>query len=117
MLPKAFIPVWNKYRPVILKMMIDSSKDGGQTYQLSQHEFKQMNPKQKGGFTFKLQVANGKAKAGLKDNTLAQDLWDILQYSPKATELIAQSEFEFAMDRNFVLHVQKLSTTTSEVNN
>jgi hypothetical protein len=116
MLTKAFIPVWNKYRPVILKMMIDSSKEG-QSYQLSQHEFKQMNPKQKGGFTFKLQVANGKAKAGLKDNTLAQDLWDILQYSPKATELIAQSEFEIAMDRNFVLHVQKLSTTTNEVNN
>ncbi|HEY0740490.1 MAG TPA: hypothetical protein VGD40_03475 [Chryseosolibacter sp.] len=105
---KTFIPVWNKYRPVILKMMIDSSNEE-QTYQLSQHEFKALNPKQKGGFTFKLQVANGKAKNGLKDSILAQDLWDILQYSPKATELIADSEFEFAMDKNFVLHVQKLT--------
>lgn len=86
--------------------MIESSKEN-QTYQLSQHEFKQLNPKQKGGFTFKLEVSNGKAKAGLKDNMLAQDLWDILQFSPKATELMAQSEFEIAMDKNFVLHVQK----------
>lgn len=111
---KAFIPVWNKYRPVILKMMIDSSKEG-QTYQLSQHEFKQLNPKQKGGFTFKLAVANGKAKAGLKDNMLAQDLWDILQYSPKATELMAESAFEIAMDKNFVLHVQKTEVAASAV--
>lgn len=115
MLTKAFIPVWNKYRPVILRMMIDSSKEG-QTYQLSQHEFKALNPKQKGGFAFKLQVGNGRAKQGLKDSTLAQDLWDILQYSPKATELIAANEFEFAMDKNFVLHVQKL-TTTNQLNN
>jgi hypothetical protein len=115
MLTKAFIPVWNKYRPVILKMMIDSSKED-QTYQLSQHEFKALNPKQKGGFTFKLQVGNGKAKTGLKDSTLAQDLWDILQYSPKATELIADNAFEFAMDKNFVLHVHKLTPSEPVAN-
>lgn len=106
MLVKMYTSIWNKYRPAILKMMIDSQTEP-QTYQLSQHEFKQLNPKQKGGYSFALHVAEGKAVAGLKDNIVAQDLWEILQMSPKASEMISGSAYEFSMDKQFVLHVNK----------
>ena len=104
---RTFIPIWSKYRPVFLKLMIDSSEKT-QHYQLSQHEFKALDPKLKGGYAFNLQVVNGKAVNGLKDSIVAQDLWEILQLSPKATELISGSSFEFRMDKNFVLYIQRL---------
>jgi len=106
MLPRIYTPIWSKYRPAILRMMIDSEQES-QSYQLSNHEFKALNPKQKGGYTFQLKVSSGKALSGLKDSVLAQDLWEILQASPKATALIADGGFEFAMDKEFVLHVNK----------
>jgi hypothetical protein len=105
MLLKTFTPVWHKYRPVILKMMIDSKAEP-RTYQLSEHEFKAMNANQKGGYTFTLQVANGRVKNSIKDIAVAQDLWQVLQLSPKASELIAESTYQFAMDKHYVLRVE-----------
>jgi hypothetical protein len=106
MLTKTYTPIWSKYRPAILKMMIDAANEP-QSYQLSNHEFKALSANKKGGFTFTLQVAEGRAVSGLRDCLVAQDLWEILQLSPKASELISSSKFEFSLDKQFVLHVQK----------
>ena len=105
MLLKTFTPVWHKYRPVILKMMIES-RNGAQTYQLSPHEFKAMNANQKGSYAFLLQVANGKVKNKMQNIGVAQDLWQVMQLSRKATELISEGEYQFAMDKNYVLSVE-----------
>jgi hypothetical protein len=108
MLLKTYTPVWNKYRPVILKMMIDSKQEP-KTYQLSEHEFKAMNANQKGGYAFTLQVANGRVKNSIKEITVAQDLWQVLQTSPKASELISESTYQFVMDKNYLLRVETLN--------
>lgn len=105
MLSKSYLPVWHKYRPVILRMMIDA-KEEPKTYQLSAHEFKAMNAKQKGGYSFTLQVANGRVKNSIKDVSMAQDLWEVLQLSPKATELISESAYQFMVDKHYLLRVE-----------
>ena len=106
--PRIYTPVWSKYRPAILRMMIDATRDP-QSYQLSNHEFKALNPKQKGGYTFELEVAQGKAVSGLKNSVVARDLWEILQLSPKASELISNSQYQFSMDKQFKLHVNNVN--------
>ena len=105
---RTYTPVWHKYRPVILKMMIDSQQEP-KSYQLSEHEFKALNAKQKGGYAFTLQVANGRLKNSIKDVTVAQDLWEVLQLSPKASELITQSSYQFVMDKHYLLTVELLN--------
>jgi hypothetical protein len=107
MLVNSYASVWSKYRPAILKMMVDSS-EAPQQYKLSDHEFRALNPKQKGGYTFTLQVANSRLSNNIKDFPVAQDLWAVLQLSRRATELIADSSYEFLMDKQFVLHVTKI---------
>lgn len=111
MLTTTYTPVWNKYRPAILKMMIDSENEP-QSYRLSNHEFQALSTSKKNSYTFSLRVSSGKAIEGLKDSQVAQDLWAILQISRKATELIASSGFQFSMDREFVLHVQKINNNS-----
>jgi hypothetical protein len=108
MLTRTYISVWNKYRPAILRMMIESGKHL-QSYQLSNHEFKALGPTRKKDFSFQLSVASGKVTAGLKDSEIAQDLWEMLQYSRTASELIASGAFQFSMDKHFVLHIEKLN--------
>ena len=61
----------------------------------------------KGGYVFELEVAGGKAISGLKDSSVAQDLWEILQISPKANELISSHGYKFSMDKQFILHINK----------
>lgn len=105
---KMYAPVWNKYRPAILKLMLDSA-DSPQQYKLSAHEFKAMNARQKGGYTFVLQVSKGKAINNIRGSVLAQELLEILQMSKKASELVDVAPYQITLDKQFVLHVSKIA--------
>jgi hypothetical protein len=104
---RIFTPIWNKYRPAILKMMIESS-DAPQQYKLFPHEFKAMNLKHKGAYAFTLQVSKGRPMNNIRDSVIAHDLLEILQLSKKASELIDEAPYQIAMDKQFVLHVTKI---------
>ena len=110
---RTYTPLWNKYRPAILKMMVDSLETP-QEYKLSAHEFKAMNSKQKGGYNFTLQIWKGRASNNIKSSVVAQDLLGILQLSRKASELIDEAPYEIALDKQFVLHVSKMKEKEQE---
>ncbi len=102
---KPYAPVWNKYRPALLKLMVESANEP-QEYKLYSHEFKAMNPKEK-GFSFTLQVFQGKALNNIRKSPIAQDLLGILEQSKKASELMSVNSYEFTLDKQFVLRVIK----------
>jgi hypothetical protein len=110
---KTYTPVWNKYRPAIVRMMVDSL-NAPQSYKLYAHEFKAMNDKQKGGYNFVLQVSKGKAINNIRDCVIAQELLEILQLSRKASELIDESPYEITLDKQFVLRVSKMTETVPQ---
>jgi hypothetical protein len=87
-------------------MMINADNEV-QSYQLSSHEFQAFNGQKKGSYNFTLEVEHGKVVSGMKDSIVAQGLWEILQLSGKATELISVASYHFSMDKKFVLSVKK----------
>ncbi len=111
MIDLIYIPLWNKYRPAILQLMV-ASAEGPQEYKLYGHEFKGLNPKEKGGYSFTLQAHKGKAKNNIKKSIVAQNLLSVLDNSKKASELMTTETYEFTLDKQFVLHVTKLETAT-----
>lgn len=98
--------VWAKYKPAILKLMVDSN-GGAQQYQFSKHEIKSISPKEKGGHSFTLKIHKGKAINDIRTSAIAKDLLFVLQQSKKALELAEVSTYEFKLDRNFMLHIVK----------
>src|SRR5687768_15133946 len=99
-----FAPVWNKYRPVIIKLMTEAA-NGPQEYQLYVHEFKALSKKDKNSFSFSLEAHNGKATNNIKTSQIAQDLLFILQQSKTALQLLRDGSYEFSMDKTFVLRI------------
>lgn len=110
---KVYTPLWHKYRPALIKLMIDASNEP-QTYKLSAHEFKAMNAKQKGGYSFVLEISKGKATNDIRDSIIAKELLEILQISKKASELTDESPYQISLDKQFVLHISRM---TAETNN
>ena len=108
MLNRVYSPLWNKYRPAILKMMLDAANEP-QQYKLSAHEFRALNEKKKGGFVFSLQVSKSKAVNNIKDSVVAQDLLNVLQQSKKAIELTEIDTYQISLDKQFILHINKMS--------
>jgi hypothetical protein len=103
---QGYSSLWNKYRPAILQMMITADEEP-QTYKFFKHEFKSVNPKEK-SYTFTMEAYQGKATDSLKMASIAKDLLYVLTQSPKASELMESSKYEFALDKQFVFHVTKL---------
>ncbi len=106
MVTNSYTGLWTKYKPAILRLMIDADREP-QGYQLSEHEFRAFNHMKRGVYAFTLTIANGRVVSKLKDSVVAQDLWETLQLSPKAIELASTGTFHFSMDRTFKLLVQK----------
>lgn len=109
MIDQLYIPLWNKYRPALLQRMV-ASAEGPQEYKLYGHEFKGLNPKEKGGYSFTLQAHKGKAKNNIKNSIVAQNLLSVLEASKKASELMANDTYEFTMDKQFNLRITRLET-------
>jgi hypothetical protein len=105
---QVYISLWNKYRPVILKLMI-ASEDAPQEYSLSGHEFKALNPKEKKGYSFTLQAHRGKALNNIQTSAAAQDLLYMLSLSPKACELMDVAKYEFTLTKQFKLQISKMA--------
>ena len=96
--------IWQKYRPVILNLMVTSS-NGPQTYDLSSHEFIDVNNKRKTGYSFSLKMFKNRNIGEKKVNGVGLDLLAVLQQSQKANELTHQANYLFEMDKNFKLQV------------
>lgn len=104
-----YILLWNKYKPVLLKLMRDAAQ-GPQEYQFIPHEFRDLNPKERGGHAFKLEAYKRRAQNDIKMTVVAQDLMEILLKSNTAYELMEEAMYEFTMDKQF-----KLTVTRHEV--
>jgi hypothetical protein len=104
---RKYAPLWNKYRPAILKMMLEAAAEP-QTYKLMQHELVALDGKKKSNFGFSLRVSGSKAVNNIKDSELAQDLLNMLQLSRKATELTGLNTYDITLDRQLTLHVSQL---------
>lgn len=103
-----YAPLWSKYRPAILQLMVASS-EGPQEYKMYGHEFKGINPKEK-GYAFTLQAFQGKATNNIKSSQVAKGLLSVLEMSGKASELLRANSYEFSLDKKFILHISKTST-------
>jgi len=105
--------LWKKYRPMLVKLMVDAD-NGPQEYKFIQHEFKDINPKEKGGHTFTLEAHKGKAQNNIKSSVVAQDLLLTLQKSARALELMDTATYQFVMDKQYLFHVSKMEEEIAE---
>lgn len=104
---QVFISLWNKYKPAVIQMMV-ASQNGPQQYQLYPHEFKVLSMKEK-SYSFTMRAFKGKALNRTHATANSLDLLMVLNDSKKATELMSENEFDFTLDKQYVLHVARVS--------
>lgn len=96
--------LWNKYRPMVLKLMKDAT-DGPQQYKFLKHEFHDINPKEKGGHSFNMELDNGRPDKEVKTSMVAKSLFAVLDQSMTAMDLAQGATYGFAMDKQYNLEI------------
>src|SRR5690348_15094847 len=90
---RRYAPFWSKYRPVILKMMLNAAQEP-QQYRILQHEYEAMDDRKKKVQGFNLRVFQSRAVNDIRNSESAQDLLHMLLQSRKGTELTGSNQFE-----------------------
>lgn len=110
-----FSPLWNKYRPVVLRLMVDSLNGESQQYPLSKHEFTDIDPKKNTRYPFVLQVNQSAViSTPAKITVVANGLTMTLRASERAWGLMAEHTFRIELDKQFMLHVSCLPAESEE---
>lgn len=104
LLTSAFYPLWKKYRPVMLKLMVDSEAEP-QQYQMSKHEFTDLAPKKNIVYSFKIEMFKGVPLVAPKTSLVALDFIAVIKQSAKANELMQSATYGFELDKQFRLNV------------
>jgi hypothetical protein len=110
---RKYTPLWNKYRPAILKMMIEAANEP-QQYKLSSHEVLAHDTKKKSSPGFSLLTSKRKAVNNIKDSEIAQDLLNTLQGSKRGSELLDLHDYSIVLDKQFTLHISQVNPVKNE---
>ena len=104
-----YVWIWEKYRPIILNLMVNAIEGSPKEYKLSKHEFLDSNNKRPSGYSFSLRAYQGRSQNDIKKSLPAQDLLAVLNHSNTAAGLMEEDLFEFTLDKSFVLQIARES--------
>jgi hypothetical protein len=108
-----YIPLWQKYRPVLVSKMRESIVSN-QTYALSKHEFEAIGDRTQSGYSFNLEIKNGIVQNNIDGTAVARDLFEVLKNSKSASELMKDNHFKINLSKDFLLTIQLIPKTNKD---
>lgn len=103
-----YIPLWQKYRPVILSKM-KAALESVQEYPLTKHEFEAIGDRTSSGYSFNLEIKNGILQNNIDGTAVARDLYAVLKSSETAIALMKTATFKINLTKDFKLTIQTLT--------
>jgi hypothetical protein len=106
-----FMQLWKKYMPVI-KLLL--KKSGDQKLQLYKHEFEITGSRNKTGYSFTIEITNGKVTNRISAIPIARDLVQAMNETPGLNEWLKTQSLKITMGRNNEIHFIKPATATND---
>ena len=103
----AYLQFWKKYLPVI-RLLLKKTSSGEQKLQLYKHEFEKTGARNKLGYVFTLDVANGKAINGSTKTASASDLFDVMMENEAVAEWLRTQHVRISVNRACEMVMQQL---------
>jgi hypothetical protein len=100
-----YVPFWGKFISVI-KILLKKSIAGDQVFEMSKGEFEATGNKEKSGYSFNLEIANGRAVSNIAGSALARDLYTVLSDNEDIKLWLKGKNVKINMGNKFSLNVQ-----------
>jgi len=99
-----YIPIWQKYKPVILtnmKLALEETQD----YQLAKSEFEAIGERISSGYSFNLEIRNGIINNNISGSAVARDLFEVLKNSKTAIKIMQDNFIKINLTNDFILKI------------
>jgi len=100
--------LWMKYQAVI-RVLLKKTSTGEQTLKLFKHELENAGGRDKQGYTFCVELINGKFVNRQNSTPIARDLVYILDENKDIKNWLKENSVKFSFDKTFELRLEKIA--------
>jgi len=100
-----YIDLWKKHLPLIW-IYLKKLEKGKQKIQLNEYEFQIVGDRLKSGYTFHLDLQNGKIANDIRGSAVARDLAKVLQNNKETKCWLIENNIKFRLDNSFCLTIE-----------
>lgn len=102
---KKYLPIWKKYLPVI-RLHLKKSLNEDQQFKLNAIDFEQAGNRSKAGYTFSLQIENGKVINNISGSAVARDLFEAVKEDDAIRGMLLNRSIKVSLNSAAVLSIK-----------
>jgi hypothetical protein len=102
---RKYLQTWKKYLPVI-RLHLKKSVVEEQQFKLNITDFESAGERGKSGYTFNLQMENGKAMNNISGSAVARDLYESLKTDDIIKAFLQDKSVKISVGKSFMLTIK-----------
>ncbi len=102
---RQYLTTWKRYLPVI-RLHIKKSFNEDQQFKLNIQDFESAGDRGKSGYTFNLQMENGKVTNNISGSAVARDLYEALKSDDTIKAMLQDKSVKISVGKSFVLSIK-----------
>ena len=102
---RKYLQTWKKYIPVI-RLHLKKSVAEEQQFKLNITDFESAGERGKSGYTFNLQMENGKVKNNISGSAVARDLFESLKNDDLIKAFLQDKSVKISVGKSFMLTIK-----------
>ena len=102
---RKYLTTWRKYIPVI-RLHLKRSLTEDQSFKLNITDFESAGDRGKSGYTFNIQMENGKVTNNISGSAVARDLYEALKGDEAIKALLQDKSVKISVGKTFMLSIK-----------
>ena len=102
---RKYLQTWKKYIPVI-RLYLKKSVTEDQQFKLNITDFESSGDRGKSGYTFNLQMENGKVTNNISGSAVARDLYELLKADEAIKAFLQDKSVKISVGKSFMLTIK-----------
>ena len=102
---RKYLQTWKKYLPVI-RLHLKRSLTEEQQFRLNITDFESAGERGKTGYTFNLQMENGKVTNNISGSAVARDLFELLKADEAIKAFLQDKSVKISVGKSFMLTIK-----------
>jgi hypothetical protein len=102
---RKYLQTWKKYIPVI-RLYLKKSVTEDQQFKLNITDFESAGDRGKSGYTFNLQMENGKVTNNISGSAVARDLYELLKADEIIKAFLQDKSVKISVGKSFMLTIK-----------
>jgi hypothetical protein len=102
---RKYLTTWKKYLPVI-RLHLKRSLNEEQSFKLNITDFESAGDRGKSGYTFNIQMENGKVTNNISGSAVARDLYELLKSDDVIKAMLQDKAVKISVGKSFLLSIK-----------